>query len=625
MKRYEHMVLYHLINQSTWSGAGSVVMESIRSRINRITGFDGIGDGINCSSACAGPRKAMKLLLGLFHGGEPISPEPTPIFHPPPPPSNEVSAVIWALETSTDPIMSCINGRVVCEGMAERATSCIKAFGVLETVTEKPQHTFDLWTFKGTVIQNATDDLQAMIWFFRLGRSGSSPHIISQIIPKNVLGLLNLHDTSLRDVSFLTDFLFCVNSFFSPMVARDRSVLDKSPTHNNLIENLAEYLDHDALGITKSWMTFSPMLPNFHQCCEWTTILGRTIDVGMPHIGSTTSVLRLVRVWDAERLDLQSETQDVEWVYRTLESLHNLESLAYDLIRDLLQVLSFCPQSYGTPSAAALRMILSSFPEAVSAAPRGDPARSQIQRLALRVLCRADHWFSDDELGLVLAEESVWPSLAGSGLPHYTLLGEKLAKTPGWKSIISQDLPGWFDQDYSTMGREQAKSFLAVISLVWDVDETVADQFGGEKKGVMMFVALANTWDRIDFSSPQVHHRCIRKFAKCTVSTAFSARINDRAVTPSRKVVRPSQNFKETIMGGLGDAVARAGVRARLETDSGGRNGVAEFLSRFALMINGELRNSQQREANQYDYWDALRKTWMTEVESLPEAFGIAR
>jgi hypothetical protein len=240
-------------------------------------------------------------------------------------------------------------------------------------------------------------------------------------------------------------------------------------------------------------------------------------------------------------------------------------------------------------------------------------------------LCRADHWFSDDELGLVLAEESVWPSLAGSGFPHYTLLGEKLAKTPGWKSIISQDLPGWFDQDYSTMGREQAKSFLAVISLVWDVDEAVADQFGGEKKGVMMFMALANTWDRIDFSGPQVHHRCIRKFAKCTVSTAFSARINDRALTPSRKVVRPSQNFKETIMGGLGDAVARAGVRARLETDSGGRNGVAEFLSRFALMINGELRNSQQREANQYDYWDALRKTWMTEVESLPEAFGIAR
>jgi hypothetical protein len=78
-------------------------------------------------------------------------------------------------------------------------------------------------------------------------------------------------------------------------------------------------------------------------------------------------------------------------------------------------------------------------------------------------------------------------------------------------------------------------------------------------------------------------------------------------------------------MGGLGDAVARAGVRARLETDSGGRNGVAEFLSRFALMINGELRNSQQRKANQYDYWDALRKTWLTEVESLPEAFGIAR
>jgi hypothetical protein len=75
---------------------------------------------------------------------------------------------------------------------------------------------------------------------------------------------------------------------------------------------------------------------------------------------------------------------------------------------------------------------------------------------------------------------------------------------------------------------------------------------------------------------------------------------------------------------GLRDAVARAGVRAKLETDDGVPNGVAEFLSRFALTINSELRNPQQREANQYDYWDALRKTWMAEVESLREAFGIA-
>ncbi|KAJ7794588.1 hypothetical protein B0H13DRAFT_1935172 [Mycena leptocephala] len=84
-------------------------------------------------------------------------------------------------------------------------------------------------------------------------------------------------------------------------------------------------------------------------------------------------------------------------------------------------------------------------------------------------------------------------------------------------------------------------------------------------------------------------------------------------------VQNPSQEFKATIMVRLGDAVARAAEKVMpdsslnfVEQDSEADvlNGVAEFLSRFALAINGELTNP----------WNGLRDTWLTEVNLLKGA-----
>jgi hypothetical protein len=177
-----------------------------------------------------------------------------------------------------------------------------------------------------------------------------------------------------------------------------------------------------------------------------------------------TSALRVVRAWNSDAFTPEFETEDVEWVYSTFDTLHNAHDPAYDLIADLLQVLFVSRSISGKPSATSLRLILSSFPVPSAQSTSRHPTRDSIQVLALRVFCHADHWFSDDELGPILAEESVWRSLARSGDPHYTILGEKLLNTPGWKSIISQDLPGWFDQDHFKMEKEQAKKYLAVLS-----------------------------------------------------------------------------------------------------------------------------------------------------------------
>jgi hypothetical protein len=207
--------------------------------------------------ACNGALEAIAPLLPLFsepNSCDPVPKQPTPIFDPPPPPSKEVSAVIWALATSTDPHLveisavmvpelnwgpvdfdiqpsqkrlldifeSCFNGVTVRKSMVYRANACIRAFRVLECFTDR----------QGSI------DLKRSEWFFMddedLGLSLSrwGLRFISAMHPqenylKTVLQHFNPDDALLKDKSALADFLFCLNSFFSPLGIHDWSVLDK--------------------------------------------------------------------------------------------------------------------------------------------------------------------------------------------------------------------------------------------------------------------------------------------------------------------------------------------------------------------------------------------------------------
>ncbi|KAJ7867422.1 hypothetical protein B0H13DRAFT_2670514 [Mycena leptocephala] len=631
------------------------------------------------SSAFAGLMNAIQPLLPLFHSMEPddpVPPEPTPLFDPPTAPSKEVSAVIWALETSTDPVMvhiaaamvpelqwwpvnfdvrpslkrladtfrSCFHSNVLREGMGDRATACFKAFGVFEMVTDRPQRIVDYWSSESNFRWSANDDLQTMIRCFQLSRrlghrlrilvEHEEPAAMTQwalgFLAAQELPVESLNDflssfkpnyASLFERSFITDFLFCLNSFFSPTVARDRSVLDKSKHIELLItllfENLVKHLnaaqDHQIVDDILSKLarfseTLSLHVPLGHniRCRNASYRLCATFPLSLTAIASA---LRFVRVFASDYFDIQSETLDPRWVYATFERLHDELHPSLALIRDLLQLLCFCRPIHDKPSAASLRLILFSLRSASSS----DPRRERIKELALRVFCHADNWFSDDELGPILAEESVWRSFAHSGNLHYTILGEKLSNTLKWKWIISQDLPGWLDQDWPRMLPEQTNQFCAVLSRVWDVDEAAADRFDDEKTHAMIFMGLANVWDRVDFSSAtQNSSRHVVELLECTVSTAFSLRIEFR---------RGSQRFTDTIVVRLGDAVERAGERAKqeigVEQDSQGR--VADFLSRFAQTIKGQLRNPQQPQgiSSESWYWKRLRDTWLKGVAAL--------
>jgi hypothetical protein len=222
-----------------------------------------------CWTACI---TRMMPPLPMFHTSKPHDPQPTPIFDSPGPPSKEVSAVLWALETSTDPRLveiaaemvpdlqgpvnldarpalkrlddmfrSCLNGHNVRDGMTNRATACIRAFWVLDMVTEEDQQAPNLWTCDRARVYNASGDLVSIqFWTHRpltlsYGVAPITPwslrFLAAQNSPKEMLKTILWHfnpsDSIIEDESIFADFLFCLNSFFICTAPQDHSIRDK--------------------------------------------------------------------------------------------------------------------------------------------------------------------------------------------------------------------------------------------------------------------------------------------------------------------------------------------------------------------------------------------------------------
>ncbi|KAJ7709428.1 hypothetical protein B0H16DRAFT_1745828 [Mycena metata] len=207
--------------------------------------------------ACSGALEAIAPLLPLFNGSNSrdlVPLKPSLIFDPPPLPSKEVPAIIWALETSTDPHLveisaamvpelswgsvdfdiqpsqkrlidifkSCFNGRTVRGSMVYRANACIRAFRVLECFADR-QGSIDLKRSERFFMDEEDLGLSLSRWGLRFI---SAMHPQENYL-KTVLQHFNPDDVSLKDKSALADFLFCLNSFFSPLGIHTWSVLDK--------------------------------------------------------------------------------------------------------------------------------------------------------------------------------------------------------------------------------------------------------------------------------------------------------------------------------------------------------------------------------------------------------------
>ncbi|KAJ7098888.1 hypothetical protein C8R44DRAFT_888736 [Mycena epipterygia] len=239
--------------------------------------FASVPHNISCAwDSCSGFMKTLPPLLPLFNHGNSsasASPKPTPIFTDLPPPSEEVAAIVWVLETSTDPRLvevaaaaatdlqwwpvsrdlqnplkrlsdtfnGCFNGDYIRDGMADRATSCIQVFSLLEMVnkgqseggTLKPNVWYsdpsqELATL--TTFLQKHDEIPFYLTKCVIGQWALRSFSAGQFFEEHLEWLLENFqpdEASLCNLSILADFLFCINSFFTHPSVQDLSLMDK--------------------------------------------------------------------------------------------------------------------------------------------------------------------------------------------------------------------------------------------------------------------------------------------------------------------------------------------------------------------------------------------------------------
>ncbi|KAJ7175210.1 hypothetical protein C8R43DRAFT_1230649 [Mycena crocata] len=464
---------------------------------------------LNIWLACSGSKVTVPLIPQFRDAAMGPLPSPGPIFEDLDSPSDKVHAILWALETSTDPklvesaaamvpewrlpvnlnlqpslqrlanvFQGCFKSSspwIVREDMDARATTCFKAFGILKMVTAQNEDPPDLLHFQQNNITSSNEELNSLVRFFPLSDFQSQPWkpvLITQwslrfISAQNssmrhlgsVLDNFQPDDDSLKDASLCADFLFCMNSFLCRTYPRDLSVLDKSeytiPLLTLLFENISaawSSLDPGTAGsIVQKVAQFYRFrgdlyFPGIEEECRNAVYSFCAI----PFLSSETITLALQLVqiplsWVPQLPPERKPRENVNWVYVALEDISRTQKHDLDSVGDLLQVLFLCRPVQSRPTATALRTLL----WAMSA----ESEQTRIRYFALHMLCSVDHWFMDDEFRPILREGKAWQSLGTSlhkslgwsSVPLYIDLGEQLSKTSEWKSIISQDLSGWME------------------------------------------------------------------------------------------------------------------------------------------------------------------------------------
>jgi hypothetical protein len=353
-----------------------------------------------------------------------------------------------------------------------------------------------------------------------------------------------------------------------------------------------------------------------------------------------TSALLLVRLHVSEMdigfSSIRSDTHNVEWVYRTLESLQNSGPTEEycNIIADLLQTLFLCQPIQNKPTATNLSTIIS----ALSLKTFADIYENNEQYDRLKcamaaVLSIAEDWFSDEELGSMLAKDQVWFNLGGLkwNTFYYTVLGDRLCHIPQWKQIIAQDLPGWISQYPRIMIAKpspfsiiQRNKFKTVLSCVWGKEVVGATQ--DEQVLATMFTALTNCWSQVDFPNGEVAwNRYHFRLLDCTVDIAFCARKLGYEI-----LQHPSRLLRETLMVRLGAAIVQVGERvmhksvfdSRLEkVVKAALQITAEFLAKLGQTITVELRNPPkfEHDASELAHWIRLEATFSETLFDLRE------
>ncbi|KAJ7191247.1 hypothetical protein GGX14DRAFT_600948 [Mycena pura] len=627
------------------------------------------------------------------------TPKPTPMFDELPPPSKEIQAVLWALETSTDPRVveaaavmvpslqwpidlelqpemrkladvfhgcftystSGVTG-TVREGMNACATSCLKAFGVLEMISPNSEDIVNPITFDPDFIRGGGNELTSLVQFFKISNFNPrwaqntivthwSLRFISGQHPQEsnltkVLDHFNPNGELLKDSSLLGDFLFCINSFFSHPARQDLALMDKRSYDIRIMEKLFDNLANRLTSIT------DPLDPQIvEKICKK---IGLYCDSGALDLNSSrlrtvaykicanpelrwnakASMMDLVRVptgyiWPGMDLDVE-----VAWVYTMVEELQSPLLITEDieLLCHLLQVLC-CVECVPLKSTIANTLI-----SAISPAQHGNNSMRRMQQLAFQILCSAVHWFQDNELQPVLQEQLVLEKLHNilmdvldyNYVLQYLKLWEHISNIPLWQPVMRQKLPGWLQLMCSTKGYGLLHDFISVSARLWGIEESEVAEYDVEEKPlVFAFTALANTWNQFVITDTQECHQ-IATIIRCTVSMAFLSRAGFLLFQPGIHVIQPSQNLKDKIMPRLSNALTTAATEIADDPNIAQEmkaimSCAANIMLKLASTISGELTHGwgQQQEANSEEaelrFWENLRMGFDAQLSALEE------
>ncbi|KAJ7119367.1 hypothetical protein C8R43DRAFT_960117 [Mycena crocata] len=665
-------------------------------------------------------------------------------------PSKQIPAVLWALETSTDPIMADAVAAIILEtdrwpieldlapsmrrmmylikgclwgdstlifiplSMEDRAISYIKAFGVLGLVSGWREDFPVPWNFAGADVANANIELRSLVRFFTSSRfpqnvqsltflGSPPPFVITQwtlrflsaqrLSEDNlvlVLEYFNPGGDSQEDISLLADFLFCMNTFFCPATAQDLSVMDKSAYCNLLtallFENMTKnrqivkplredtiYAIINKIKTFGSWLEF-PYHPG-HDRRGRIAIYGFCSLPKLPwhtRRAALEIVRRPLEVVCVSREDPE-DSPDTTWVYDGLQNAYESRTGddAAEIGADLLAVVVPYGPHITKPNIAALHAILWAVSLDVDYSDASDIHLRRLKSFAFTLLTSAVHWFYDDDLRPVLQEHNVWAKLGtfttenpasggfytpDDGLPpsppfvqrslvRYYALGTELSNDSTWKTIISENLPGWLAHTWMMKSPDlrEAPEFATArgqfrdgLFHIWDADAEEGDEFGPEKSLVMAVTALAKFWGHVESLKLPRFDRLIH-LIESSISTAFCTRIL------GDKLNHPSQQFLDVVVLRLGRAVTDV-VERNQHADEPGFNlpnelpvkvaAVTDFLKNLAETILGELRSgwpnqmrrgigneeemvSENEEESEVKYWTQLRDKLYDELNRL--------
>ncbi|KAJ7763475.1 hypothetical protein B0H16DRAFT_1527938 [Mycena metata] len=485
-------------------------------------------------------------------------------------PSPEISAVVWVLETTTDPTMvqsaaalvpelqwwplhldlapskqrladifdSCCSGDNIPTNMEFRASVCTKAIVQLNLVgASENNHLLKPHLSQDNELNSLlqTFDIMSLDW-----ESFTPTHLTLRALSAYKLSKDHLSGfidsiiengaASVKDKAAFAELLFCLNTFFLPTLPCDRSIADKSPYIIQLTTHLFRNLIKDAIETPQLSMLIISLadlacgknyyeLPYLAQV-EYTPLVVNFMDAvykfcvaRAPHVPAwaIASTLELVRLLDIQALPKVDD--DFSWLYNTLEDIDQSDKRYIGHLERLLGVLLSAQSTPKPPKPHVLRTLLRVL---APSAQLTDSEWYNVRSLISKVLCWHYSWFLDRDLGPLLQKPSVWANLGGfSHVKEYLALGEKLSGTPEWKQLISQDLPTWLAQlpRLSSSGRMNAdvyrQMFVNTLQRVWNADQKAAEKFGtGNLKTLaMIYMAFTNVWNRFDAVNPAGSHQ----------------------------------------------------------------------------------------------------------------------